>query len=379
MHICFFINEYPFWSSGGVGTFVQTIGKKLVANGDKVSVLVMDGSAKDFQVDDEGVKVYRLATSKWKYAKFIPNSIRVHQKIRELQSITPIDILETTEGGLTFFSRNTSYKKVIRMHGGHHYLSILFGKKMSKWKGFKEKLSLQKADFICAVSETVAKYTKDYANLNKDITVIYNPVDVNLFGRSNGAPVQNRKIVFIGSVYDKKGVIELVQSMPEVIETFPDAQLYLYGRDIKIKDKPTTYIQYLKELLDKKWYANIHFMGEVKHSSIPQILQEAEFCVLPSKIEAMPIAWLEVMASGKPLIGGDIPSGREVINPGHNGLLVNPDDPKDIAAKIIYLLKNPEIAAQLGTQAKKDVAVKFSLDKIIDDNMAFYSSCLTKK
>lgn len=377
MHVCYYINEYPFWQSGGVGTFVQTIGRELVVRGHKVSVIVMDGADQDLFTNDQGINVYRLATSKWKMGKFIPNTINLKKALRKIYTDCPIDILETTEGGFAFFKSKTKFVKVIRMHGGHHYLSILFGKKISKWKGFKERLSFNKADYICAVSETVAKYTSEYTQLKKEVTVLYNPVNVEMFNTVEVPQTEMRRIVFIGSVYDKKGVVELVQAMPYVIEAFPDAHLFMYGRNILIKNKQITYTQLLKQLLDQKWYTNIHFMGEVKHSEIPQILQQAEFCVLPSKIEAMPIAWLEVMASGKPLIGGDIPSGKEVIIPGKNGLLANPNDPKDIAEKIIYLLSNAQIGKELGNQAKKDVALKFSLNRIIDDNIVFYNQCIS--
>ncbi|PWD98011.1 glycosyltransferase family 4 protein [Marinilabilia rubra] len=381
MHICYYIHNYPLWKSGGVGTFVRTIGKKMTEYGIEVSVIVADGASNDSKIIDNGVEVYRLKESKWITGKFIPNSICLHRKIKEINEKRPIDILETTEDGLAFFSGKTNYMKVIRMHGGHHYLSILFGKKVSKWKAFKEMMSLKKADYLCAVSYTVAQYTKEYVNLKRPVEVLYNPVDTMAFKREGAlaSRTSNSKLVFIGSIYDKKGIVELILAMHRVIEEVPEARLFIYGRDIAMRRNSLTYMQFLKGLMDDSLKTKIFFMGEIPHSEIPKVLSKGQICVLPSKIEALPIAWLEAMAVGVPLIGGDIPSGREIIESGRNGILADPNDPDDLAGKIIFLLKNPDEGAKLASQALKDIQEKFALEKIVNDNIGFYAGILNRK
>jgi glycosyltransferase involved in cell wall biosynthesis len=90
-------------------------------------------------------------------------------------------------------------------------------------------------------------------------------------------------------------------------------------------------------------------------------------------MEAMPVSWLEVLAMGKALVGSQLGPGREVIIDGFNGILCDPKNPKDIAQKVIYLLENKEVSRRVGENARLTVEQNFNLDKLVQDNIAFYT------
>ena len=57
MHIVFLSGEYPLWTSGGVGTFIQTFGRSLVQNGHAVSVVGPGKEKQELQMEDKGVQI----------------------------------------------------------------------------------------------------------------------------------------------------------------------------------------------------------------------------------------------------------------------------------------------------------------------------------
>jgi glycosyltransferase involved in cell wall biosynthesis len=68
----------------------------------------------------------------------------------------------------------------------------------------------------------------------------------------------------------------------------------------------------------------------------------------------MPNSLMEAMALGLPVIATDCPSGgpRQLIQNGVNGILVENDNPEELASAILYLLRNENVADKLGSKAK---------------------------
>ena len=82
------------------------------------------------------------------------------------------------------------------------------------------------------------------------------------------------------------------------------------------------------------------------------ILDRCDLFVLPSRIEAQPLALLEAMALGRPVVATDCPLGlSEVVEDGRSGLLVPPEDPPALAGAVRRLLLSPELREDLGRGA----------------------------
>ena len=89
---------------------------------------------------------------------------------------------------------------------------------------------------------------------------------------------------------------------------------------------------------------------------------------------AMPIAWLEGMATGKALVVSKTGPGPEVVDDGVTGLLCDPRDPDSIAEQIIRLLNDAPLRCRLGSAARQAAVQRYSLDKIVEQNLAYYRS-----
>ena len=381
MHICFITSEFPKpgFPHGGVGTFVATLGKALVKNGIEVSVIGLNCTDKEQVENVDGISVYRVSPPKVKGLQWYFNAKVIANKIKEIHQIKSFDFVETAELGLAFLPKIKGIQYVIRMHGGHHFFTQSENRKTEWWKVLQEKRSFSKADHIIAVSHYVAKTTSDLLKLKKrSIEVIYNPIDTTKFYVCDQSKIERNTIFFAGSIIEKKGIRQLVQSLNFLVDEFPNVHLYIAGRDANLPGTNLPYRPLLEKEINSKIEQHITFLGVVPNNEIAQHIEKAEVCCYPSHMEAMPLAWLEVMAMGKTFVGSKTGPGPEAITDNVTGLLVNPHDPKDIAEKIKYLFNNPEKAAELGYKARISVLEKFEISTIVNENIAFYTK-ISKK
>jgi len=379
LHICFITSEFPKqdFPHGGVGTFVATLGKALVEKGIKVSVIGLNYIKKEETEHINGITVYRVIAKKQKGLQWYFNSRAIANKIKEVHQQNPIDIIETAELGLAFLPKIKEIKYVIRMHGGHHFFAKAENRKTEWWKVLQERRSFRKADHIIAVSAYVAETTRallEFGDLS--MQVIHNPIDVNKFYQSDVDKIEKHSVFFAGSIVEKKGIRQLVQALNYLIDDFPDIHLYIAGRDATLPGTKTPYRPILEKEINNQIKSHITFLGVVPNDKIPEYIEKAEVCCYPSHMEAMPLAWLEVLAMGKSFIGGSTGPGPEAVINDKTGWLANPYAPKDIAEKIKWVFNHPEESRKIGKQAREYALQKFDLSIIIERNIDFYKTII---
>jgi len=378
MHICFLTHEYPKEGHphGGVGTFVRTLSRNLVKEGIKVSVVGINYINTDEEGNDSGVMVYRLAPKILKGLTWYINSRIINKKIEDLHQRDPIDVIEGTELGLAFITKIRGIKYTIRLHGGHHFFAESENRNTNPWKAYQEKRSFRKADRIIGVSNYVIDHTSKYLEFTeKRGPAIYNPVDLGRFYFSDPQKAIKGRVLFAGTVCEKKGVRQLIMALPKIRKAVPEAHLVIAGRDWKFPDG-SSYITHVKGYINEIDKEYITFLGPVENDQMPELIESSEVCVFPSHMEAMPLAWLEVLAMGKAFVASNTGPGPEIIRDLETGLLCDPLNPRDIADKTIKVLQNSNLRLKLGHEARRDVETRFSIDKIVAQNIKFYQNLL---
>lgn len=111
-------------------------------------------------------------------------------------------------------------------------------------------------------------------------------------------------------------------------------------------------------------------LGERKDAR--EVLAAADVFVLPSLWEGLPYVLVEAAALGKPIVATDIDGVREVVRNGETGILVPPRDPGRLAAALILLLRDRDLAGKLGERARRDVPPAFSLERMVRETEALY-------
>ena len=82
---------------------------------------------------------------------------------------------------------------------------------------------------------------------------------------------------------------------------------------------------------------------------------------------------LEALANGVPVVQPRHGSFPELLEATGGGLLVNPDDPADLAAGLRRLMDDPALAEELGSRGREAVHARFHADRMADDTAAVYT------
>lgn len=372
MHICYIDNEHPPFRQGGMGVFTKTMAIGLAKIGHKITVIGF--YEKEFVGDyyKDGVNLIFLPKSKLPKIGYFVNKKVLNNRLKHISNQEKIDIIEASNISLSLLSDSIKSKKVMRIHSE---ISTNRGGKFIR--GLLIKKTISCSDKIIAVSEFSKQLNCLNLNLpNNIIDVIHNPIDIDLF-----KPIKNNineeSIIFVGKISQNKGALQLFRAIEIVVKKFPNVQLTVVGNDTF--DKGKSYKIKALESISKEAKAAIKFLGPISNDKLPELISKYQICVYPSHQENMPIAWLEGMAMGKPIVCSDIPPAYEMIEDGVNGLLCNPKSPESIAEKINILLSDKLKRFEIGFNARETIERKFSIDKLLISNLKMYESLIESK
>ncbi|MFT4855368.1 MAG: glycosyltransferase involved in cell wall biosynthesis [Algoriphagus sp.] len=380
MHFCYLTNEYPKpgQAHGGIGSFLKVICPALVQAGHQVSVINGTYGTREI-VYSEGLIIFYIPFSKKRGVAWWHNYGAVDRELTELHGHSPIDVVEGSELSFAFIKKRKDIAFVIRMHGGHHFFTEGEQRKLNKWKAYQEKRSFTKADGFIGVSQYVINHTSKFLQIgNRLICVIMNPINLSLFSGASFNDIVPFRMVFAGTIIEKKGIRQLVQAMDNIVVKFPLVELHAYGRDW-IDSEGSSFLGKLMDIIPDHLKRQIHFHGYVEQIDLPEIFSKSHLCVFPSHIETLGLVAPEAMAMQRAVVYTQIGPGPEVITPGESGWLCDPYDPIDIASKIIEAFSDEEELRRRAEIGFKKVRKQFNIDSILDQNINFYKEVIEAK
>jgi glycosyltransferase involved in cell wall biosynthesis len=145
-------------------------------------------------------------------------------------------------------------------------------------------------------------------------------------------------ILFVGREYDRKGLDSLLRAFASIRRDIRGAELRIVGPRIRI-DAPG--VRSLGLVRDRAQLARLYAGTRV-------------FC-LPTRYEPYGLAYLEAMAHGVPCVGTDVQSVSDILDHGEAGALVAPGDDDALAAALVRLLTDDDLAQQLGAAGRRRV------------------------
>lgn len=125
---------------------------------------------------------------------------------------------------------------------------------------------------------------------------------------------------------------------------------------------------------DLKIESRVIFMG-FQHN-LEKIYAGLDIVTLSSYNEGLPVALIEAMAAGKPVVSTEVGGVRDLILDGNNGLLVPSNDHKALAEAIIYLLRKPDRRAMMGRAGREKAYPDFDKKRLVGDIDNLYRQCL---
>ncbi|WP_203826731.1 glycogen synthase [Actinoplanes palleronii] len=295
------------------------------------------------------------------------------------------------------------------LHGVPHVVTTHSLEPLRPWKAeqlgggyalssFCERTAIEHADAIIAVSGGMRRdVLKAYPSVHPDrIHVVYNGIDTALYAPDHGTDVVDRlgidrnrpSVVFVGRITRQKGLPYLMRACHDLPA---DTQIILLAGAPDTPEIAAEVAALAADLRAARDPDGVVWVSEMlpKHEVI-QVLTHATVFVCPSVYEPMGIVNLEAMACETAVVAtatGGIP---EVVADGETGLLVpieqvedgtgTPVHPEkfvaDLAATLTKVLRDPQLAEQMGKAGRRRAVEHFSWARIAEDTLNVYRSVL---
>jgi glycosyltransferase involved in cell wall biosynthesis len=224
-----------------------------------------------------------------------------------------------------------------------------------RFEGFvRHAISISCAEAVIAVSERLAERLKSAFPAflrSKPLWAIPTGIDTKFFA-PNGSARCPGSVLMVGTLSPTKDHVTLIRAFALLAQRH-SIQLVLAGDGILRQQ-----LERLAEELGIR--ERITFLGNVGREQLLRLYREAAVFTFGSKGEGMPLAILEAMACGLPVVATDAPGVREILAGGECGLLVPPDQPAEMARAIERILGDAEFARRMGANARQCVETKHS-------------------
>lgn len=362
MHVAFLTPEYPPLRTGGIGTSIRNLGHALTRDGHRVTVL---GWGVKQTWNDGDIRVEMLGETAVPRLGWLLNRQQAAKRLNALIAREGVDIVEAPDWGGLSAGMRFDCPLVIRMNGSATYFGYLLKEPVRRSVTVAERMALHGADALCSVSRFTADVTSELFNLKQPVSIIPNGIDIDRFSPSTEASEGNDIILYFGTLVRKKGILDLCRVFSLVAARHPTARMHIVGRDAADRQTGSASTWELcRGLLSPDATRRTEYLGEQPYERVQEFVRVSSICVFPSYAEAMPLAWLEAMACGKPVIAYDIGWAAEAIECGKSGVLLPPGDELQFAEVIITLLSKSDLRMTLGKAARERVEERFSAERI---------------
>lgn len=234
--------------------------------------------------------------------------------------------------------------------------------------------TLRRVDRIIVHTQSYGQTSR--ALRGRDLEIVPSSVDLARFRPGPPDPELRRRlglessraIAFTGRLVPHKGIDALLRALPQLP---PDVVLLVIGRGPRLAPLRVTARRLGVE-------ERVRFLPEVGDDELAAYLRLAELFVFPSqnRLEGFGLAVAEAMAVGLPVLIADMPGVREVIEPGREGLLIEPLLADDVAQKIRDLLDDPDRRRAMGAAGRARAEARYGVATIVAALLSRYRARL---
>ena len=180
----------------------------------------------------------------------------------------------------------------------------------------------------------------------------FKPVDARDLRESLG--LRHKKvIVSVGRLVHRKGQDFLIESMPLILKSVPEAHVLMVGQG--------PYRQHLEALVKKHGLTdNVTFIGRIHYADLPRYICAGDIFAMPSRsrfagleVEGLGIVYLEASSCGLPVIAGKSGGAPDAVLEGETGFIVDGTDCAQIARRVSELLVNDDLRQSMGNAGRE--------------------------
>jgi len=246
---------------------------------------------------------------------------------------------------------------VVTSHGADLFALRGFGVRLLK------KFVVRKAHSVTVVSESMRDELMRVCAVTSEVLV--RPMGVDLkhsFSPVPSAPRSQHEILFVGRLVEKKGLRDLIDALPTVLEQYPRARLTIAGFGPELHERK-------RQVEQLGISSNVKFIGAVTQSDLPALYRRAALFVAPfvqarsGDREGLGLVMVEALGCGCPVVTTRTPSVREVFS-GWPRFLAEPGSPSSLATQIAMVFADPAAARAWAAEERVKVQTKFDYDGV---------------
>jgi glycosyltransferase involved in cell wall biosynthesis len=299
------------------------------------------------------VRYLAMPTRRW-----IPNMTGSIRRVREaLQEIQP-DVVNAHIGYYALAAIGAGWPTIYTIHGvareeAKSYQSRLFDRLRYWLYARYDDLAIRRARHLVAISDYVVEANRGRAQGRWQR--INNPVTDDFFAAA--APEDPNLVLFVGSITEVKDILTLLKAIEQVRAQLPSVHLQLAGRVTS-----PTYERELRDYIQAHdLSANVEFLGLLERPALIRRYSEAALVALSSRQENAPMAVIEAMAAGKPVVCTRVGGVAGIVAEDETGYIAPVGDVEALAERMTRLLRDPQLRVRMGRRARERARRDFSV------------------
>ena len=370
------ITCYPTY--GGSGVIATELGKELALRGHQVHFI---SYALPFRLSQyvENIVFHEVETSSYPLFEFPLYTLALASKMVEVAEFEKLDLLHV-HYAIPHAASAYLAKQMLKDKKNLKIITTLHGTDITL-VGLEPsflplvKFSLDQSDGVTAVSRFLKEKTLTNYLCKKEIEVIPNFVDTNLF-KPNGTPEFRKHVAPNGEkVLVHTSNFRVVKRVTDVIRVFEKVQEEIPSRLVLVGDGPDRSecerLCRQLEICDK-----VKFLG--KQEGLIDILNSSDLFIIPSQSESFGLAALEAMSCGLPVISSSVGGLPELVRHNETGFIAEIGDVDRMAKYAVDLLSNEKKYDLFAKNARDRAVNVFDTSKIIPLYENHYKNILSK-
>lgn len=231
-------------------------------------------------------------------------------------------------------------------------------------------------DRVIAISEGIGKVLLSEGLPKDKLRVVRSAVDYERFARpcdrervcaALEVPPSSRLIGVAAQLIRRKGHRFLIEAMPPLVAEVPDLRVLFFGKGSEEGDL-------VRRISEAGLQGHIRLVGF--RDDLPDILPCLDLLVHPATMEGLGVSLLQAASAGVPIVASDAGGIPEAVRDGFNGLLVTPGDVTALGAALGRLLQHRSLAVRMGRAGRVLMRSEFSIDAMVEGNLAVYRELL---
>ncbi len=367
MNICF-VTPYSPKQVSGVGKFVSELSRSLKKRGiDSIIITKKVKNGEDLNLNIVDIEIPKIRLFGGMILTF-KTIWMIAKKRKEIDIVNLQRPFIVSQALMALACKKLDLKIISTIHGGYPPHKA---KTRMKWTKSVERFTFKLSDkvvFVDRMGQSLRKYPSG--------VLIENGVDTERFKFDHNFRQETRAalnihekdftIVFVGRISFDKGIYELLEAVSKLkTMKIPNIKVLFIGS--LLMEEKAKFVKYVNNL---KLNENVLMLG-VKDDVIPYYCT-ADIFALPSYSEGLPLALLEAMACGVPVVVSDVGGIPSVIENIKDGILVKPKNAYDLADKIEWCVKNPEKLKKIGENAREKARKEFNLERMTDEYILLF-------